>query len=79
MRGTSVSQTTGGPFSIVSPFNGAANVTGAPASTYLPIFSTTAAVSGATATADVLGKAATTTPSASDYAEVLTFVAAASF
>ncbi len=79
VQGLTASQSSGGPLTIASPYNGSGSVVGAPALTFLPIFSTTAAVTGGSATAAVKAKAATTTPAANDYQEILTFVAAASF
>ncbi len=79
VRGLTASQSSGGPLTIVSPYNGSGNVVGAPTLTFLPIFSTSAAVNGGSATAAVKAKAAATTPAANDYQEILTFVASASF
>jgi len=68
-----------GTFSIVSPFNGSANNVGAPSLTFQPIFTTSGALIGGSATGVVKAKSAATTPAAGDYQDVLTFVASASF
>ncbi len=79
VRGLTASQSSGGPLTISSPYNGSSDVVGAPTLTFQPIFSTTAALSGGSATAAVKAKASATTPAANDYQEILTFVASASF
>jgi hypothetical protein len=73
---SSASQTSGGPFTSVSPFNGAGTNVGALTTSLQPILSTAAAITTGTATIDLKAKAASTTPSSSDYSDTLTFVAA---
>jgi hypothetical protein len=79
IRGSTVSQTSGGPLSIISPFAGASGVVGALNTTPQIIFTATTAIVGGSATAVLQAKAASTDPAASDYADVITFTAAASF
>lgn len=79
LRGSGVSQTSGGPLVIASPFNGSSNTVGAASSTYQQLVTSGASVIGGAANAVVLGKSSFNTPSAGDYQEVLTFVAAANF
>ena len=79
VQGTNPSQSSGGPLTVKSPYNGTGNNVGTESSTPAPIFSSTAAITGGTANANVQIKASGSAPAASDYQEVLTFVAAASF
>jgi hypothetical protein len=79
VRGVNTGQTSGGPLAIASPFNGTNNVVGAPGTTFLPIFSSSAPINGGTATAIIKAKASTSTPAANNYQEVLTLIASASF
>ena len=79
MQATNPGQTSGGPLTTVSPFNGTGNVVGAETTNLQPIFATTAAIVGATGNANIQAKASTSVPPANDYQEVFTFVAAASF
>jgi hypothetical protein len=79
VQATNPSQTSGGPLTTVSPFNGTSHSVGAETTSFQPIFSTSAAIVGGTANANVQALASNTTPAASDYNEVLTFIAAANF
>ncbi len=79
IQATSPGQTSGGPFALVSPFNGAGNNVGAETTTPQSMLSSPAAIVGGNATANVKAKAANTTPASPDYSETLTFIAAANF
>jgi hypothetical protein len=79
LQGVSASQTSGGPFTIDSPYNVTANNVGTETTTYAPIYSTTSAIVGGVGTMNLLAKSASTDPAAQDYKETLTFVASASF
>lgn len=79
VQGASTTQTSGGPLAIMSPFNGTGNTVGAESTVPQQIFSTSAPVTGGTATANVQAKSSSTTPAATDYSETLTFVAAGDF
>jgi len=79
LQGASVGQTSGGPMAIDSPYNGTGNSVGVESTTYTPIFTTTAPVTGGTATMNMQAKASGTDPASTDYQEIMTFVAAASF
>jgi hypothetical protein len=78
LRGLTASATSG-TFSISSPFDGSNDVVGGPGAAFQPIFTTTGALVGGSATAAVKAKASATTPASGDYQEILTFVASASF
>jgi hypothetical protein len=79
VQGTNPGQTSGGPLSVVSPYNGTGNTVGIESSSLANIFTTSAPIVGGTANANVQVKAAYTDPTSSSYQEVLTFVASASF
>lgn len=79
IQATSASQTSGGPFATVSPFNGTANNVGSESTTYVPILSSTASVTGGSANVNFQAKASSNTPASNDYQETVTFIAAASF
>ncbi|HSX35786.1 MAG TPA: hypothetical protein VLH84_02520 [Patescibacteria group bacterium] len=71
--------TASSPLAIQTPFDGTANVVGAVLTTFQPVFSATSAVGSGTATANLLAKSSVSTPSATDYQDTLTFIAAAVF
>ncbi|HEY4161152.1 MAG TPA: hypothetical protein VGM08_03760 [Candidatus Saccharimonadales bacterium] len=79
LQGLSASQTSGGPLSIDSPYNGTGNTVGTESAGYTPTFTTSAAITGGSATLKMQAKAASNDPASSDYGEVITFLAAASF
>ncbi len=65
--------------SMQSPYNGSSNVVGSVYTSFQPVYSATAPVTAGTATAKLMAKSAIKTPSADDYTNTLTFIAAASF
>ncbi len=75
----STSQSSGGPVSALSPFSGAGDNVGAITSSLQEIVSTTAPVTSGVATVRLKAKTDTTIPSATDYSDTLTFVAAMQF
>ena len=79
VQGSGATQSSGGPFSVVSPYGVSGTNVAGPATTFQPIFSTSASVVGASASVILKAKASAQTPAASDYQEILTFVASASF
>jgi hypothetical protein len=79
IQATGITQTSGGPFNIVSAFNLSANNVAAYTTTQQPIFTSSYPVSGGSATAVLKAKSAFTDPPSTDYSENLTFIAAASF
>lgn len=79
VQASSPSQTSGGPLTLVSPYNGTGNTVGAESTTFTQMLTSGDAISGATANAVVQVKASGSAPAASDYNEVLTFIASASF
>jgi hypothetical protein len=79
LQGVTATQTSGGPMSISATYNGTVNVVGALTTTPQILFTTSAAVTGGSATSRLLAKAASTDSAATDYTDTLTFIAAASF
>jgi hypothetical protein len=79
LQANTATQTSGGPFTIVAPYNGTGNNVGTETSTYATIFSSANPIVGGTVNLNLLAKSASTDPAAQDYQEILTFVAAASF
>lgn len=67
------------PMTAVSPYNGASNVVGAVYTTFKPILNSTTSVSSGTSTAVLKAKSSVSTPTATDYQDVLTFIASASY
>lgn len=78
-QNSSVTQTSGGPFTVVSPYNGTANNVGIISSTTRSLYTSTAPVTGGSGVLVLKAKSATTDVAATDYQEVLTFVAAGNF
>lgn len=79
-RSSSATQTSGGPMRAVAPYDGSANNVGMLDPVKRIIFdSTSAPVTNGRASFELQAKASTTTPSATDYADVLTIIATGSF
>lgn len=72
-------QTTGGPLVAQSPFDGSADSVGALTASLQPLWSTTSPITGGTGTFRLKAKAAALTPSAADYADAITLIAAMNF
>lgn len=67
------------PMAAVAPYNGGGNVVGAIYTTFQPILSASSAVSSGTSTAVLKAKSSVSTPASTDYQDVLTFIASASY
>lgn len=76
---SSVGQTSGGPIVAQSPFNGGSNTVGALTTSLQQLISTVSPVTNGTATFQLKAKAAALTPSASDYTDTVTLIAAMNF
>jgi hypothetical protein len=79
LQGTSASQTSGGPLSIDSPYNGSANNVGIENTSYAQVFTTANPITSGSATLVMQAKSTNSDPAGSDYSETLNFVASASF
>jgi hypothetical protein len=75
----SVGQSSGGPLSKVSPYNGSSNNVGILSTSVNTILDSSNPIVGGTSAIQLKAKPSNTTPAATDYAEILTLVAAASF
>lgn len=78
-QGSSVAQTSGGPLSIVAPYNVAAQNVGILNSTIRAIFSSSTPITAGRGSFQLKAKAAALTPAATDYQDTLTITTAASF
>lgn len=79
-RGTAVTETSGGPMRLISPYNGASNNVGVIDTAKRTLAdSTLAPVSSGEVSFELQAKAKTTTPSATDYTDILTVIATGSF
>jgi hypothetical protein len=79
VQATNPNQSSGGPLSTVSPFNGTSNTVGAESTVPQAMLTTANPIVSGTANANLQAKASSTTPASTDYQEVLTFIASASF
>jgi hypothetical protein len=79
IKGLSATQTSGGPFALLSPYNGVAQNVGITDALLREVFRAAAPVISARGSLGLKAKSKTATASASDYAEVLTLIAAGSF
>lgn len=78
-QSTSATQSSGGPLTVESPYNGTGNNVGIINSTIRPLYATAGPITGGAGSLLLKAKAINTTPSAGDYAEIITIVAAVSF
>lgn len=79
-RGTTVTQTSGGPMRLISPYNGASDNVGVIDTAKRTLAdSTLVPVTGGQVAFELKAKAKTTTPSATDYTDILTVIATGSF
>lgn len=80
IRSNSVSQTSGGPMQSVAPYNGAGNNVGILDVNKRIIYdSSNMPISGGRAAFELKAKSSDTTPSATDYSDVITIIASGSF
>jgi len=78
-QNSSISQTSGGPFVVVTPYNGSGSFVGIVGSITRSLYNSTGPVTGGTGQLILKAKSSTTDVAASDYQEILTFTAAANF
>lgn len=78
-QNTSVSQTSGGPYSAVSPYNVSGNNVGLINATTQSLYTSANPVTSGSGVLTLLAKAASTDVAATDYQEILTFTAAANY
>lgn len=73
---TAASQSSGGPLTAASPYNGASNNVGIISTSLRQVATSSTSVTGGTLTVRVKAKTDSTTPASTDYADTLTFIAA---
>jgi len=78
-QGTGATQTSGGPFSLVSPYDGSSANVGAVYPHFQELFSTSAPLHNGRGSMQLMAKSAALTPASADYTELLTVVAAGTF
>lgn len=78
-QGTTAAQGSGGPFTIVAPYNVVAQNVGILNTALREIFSSSAPISSGRASLQLMAKATATTAASDDYQDILTVIAAASF
>lgn len=80
IRGTSVSQTAGGPMEILTPYNGAGTNVGTVSQTNQPLFDTNGSpVTAGQGVFEIKAKASAVTREGTDYADTITLIATAVF
>lgn len=79
LQGASATQTSGGPFTLVSPYNGAGDNVGIIDTTFRTILTSTAPIVGGRASLQTKAKITDTTPAAEDYTDTLTLIVSAVF
>lgn len=78
-QNSTLSQTSGGPFTSTAPFNGAGNNVGRLTTSLQQILGLSNPINGGGAQIKFLAKATTATPAATDYTDINTIIAAMSF
>ncbi len=78
-QGTSSTQTSGGPLTLASPFDGTSNSIGTTDTIIRKIFTVANPVVAGRGSFIIKAKSNTSTPSSADYSDILTVIAAASF
>jgi len=78
-QNSSITQTSGGPFTVVAPYNGASQNVGIVDTTTRSLYTSSTAITGGSATLLLKAKSSATSRVATDYADVLTLIAAANF
>lgn len=80
IQNSSITQSGGGPFTVLSPYNGTSNNVGVVDTTIRETLHTSSSpITAGRASFLVKAKASTTTPAATDYSETITLIASASF
>jgi hypothetical protein len=78
-QNSSLTQATGGPMTVTSPYDGTSNNVGVTDTSIRKIYGAGAPVTAGRTSLQLKAKSQTLTPSATDYSEILTVIAAASF
>jgi hypothetical protein len=78
-QNSSVSQTSGGPYTVTSPYNGSGNIVGMIEASSRSLYTSSNPVTGGSGVLVLKAKSASMNVAATDYQEILTFVAAGNF
>lgn len=79
IQNSSVGQTAGGPYSVLSPYNVSGNTVGIVNGTIRSLYTSTTPITGGNGVLRLKAKSTTTNVAANDYQEILTFIAAGNF
>jgi hypothetical protein len=79
IQSSTTSESSGGPITAVSPYNGTSDNVGVVDTTTREIYSSTSPVTGGRSSFVIKAKSKSTTPSASDFTDTLTVIASATF
>ncbi len=79
LRSMSVAQTSGGPLGMTAPYNGSSDNVGILDTSYRELYSSSAPIVGGRGSAVLKARVSSVVPSADDYTDVLTMIAAANF
>ncbi|MBP6994205.1 hypothetical protein KBB12_03110 [Candidatus Woesebacteria bacterium] len=79
LQGSSATQTSGGPFTLVTPYDGAGDNVGVVDTTFRTVLTSSAPLIGGRASLQTKAKITDTTPAAEDYVDTLTFIVSAVF
>jgi len=79
LRGASAAESSGGPFALVSPYNGASDNVGVVDSSFREVFQSTVPVTGGRGSLYAKAKPTSVTPAATDYSETFTIIASATY
>ncbi len=79
VQGSTATQSSGGPLSITSPYNGAGQNVGLLDTALRQVFSAPAPITAGRGSVTLKAKSAATTPAGADYQDVITVIAAGSF
>lgn len=78
-QNSSISQSSGGPYTVQSPYNGSGNNVGVLSTLIRSLYSSSGPVTGGTAVLNLKAKPSSSAIAATDYQEIITFTAAANF
>jgi len=78
-QSASATQSSGGPLTVQSPYNGASQNVGILDTTLRPAFISSAPITAGRGSLQLMARATSNTPAGNDYSDVLTLIAAASF
>jgi hypothetical protein len=78
-QGVTATQSSGGPFTLSSPYNGTGQSVGVLNTLLTPIYNSTSAVTSAAGTFQIMARASPSTPEAGDYSDNLSLTAAGNF